>query len=131
MRIVQISRRIGCVIPHCNYQCGITQPILQLFDISLASPKNLYAHYSLSTQQMFDVKVIGISPHHLRKTKVNTMPPFANKPFCIYLGPLTLMGTAEPIKWALGCVNSHPAAEGSKEAGFTQPRAHLIHHLCT
>ena len=24
-------RRIGCIIPHCNLQHGITQPILQLF----------------------------------------------------------------------------------------------------
>ena len=34
------------------------------------------------------------------------------------------------IRWALGCVISRPAARGSKEAGFTQPRAHLIAHLC-
>ena len=27
----QKSRRIGCVIPPCKLQCGITQPILQLF----------------------------------------------------------------------------------------------------
>ena len=25
------NRRIGCVIPHCKLQCGITQPILWLF----------------------------------------------------------------------------------------------------
>ena len=25
-------------------------------------------------------------------------------------------------EWYLGCVNSHPAARGSQEAGFTQPR---------
>ena len=35
------------------------------------------------------------------------------------------------IRWALGCVNSHPAARGSQEVGFTQPRAHLIAHRCT
>ena len=30
-------------------------------------------------------------------------------------------------RWALGCVNSPPpAARGSLEAGFTQPRAHLL-----
>ena len=34
------------------------------------------------------------------------------------------------IRWALGCVISRPAARGSKEAGFMQPRAHLIAHLC-
>ena len=38
-------------------------------------------------------------------------------------------------KWAkrsvVGCVNSHPAARGSREAGFTQPRAHLLVQLCT
>ena len=28
--------------------------------------------------------------------------------------------------WALGCVNCRPAATESKEARFTQPRAHLI-----
>ena len=35
------------------------------------------------------------------------------------------------IRWALGCVNSRPAAGGSQEAGFTQLRAHLIAQLCT
>ena len=30
----------------------------------------------------------------------------------------------------LGCVNSHPAARGNQEAGFTQPRAHLIADPC-
>ena len=29
-------------------------------------------------------------------------------------------------RWALGCVNLRPVARGSQEAGFTQPRAHLI-----
>ena len=32
-----------------------------------------------------------------------------------------LQGRAK--EWALGCVNSPPAARGSQEAGFTQPRA--------
>ena len=27
-------------------------------------------------------------------------------------------------EWSLGCVNSCPAARGSQEAGFTQPRDH-------
>ena len=31
VQICQKSRRIGCVIPHCNLQRGFTQPILQLF----------------------------------------------------------------------------------------------------
>ena len=30
-RYVKKSWRIGCVIPHCKLQCGITQPILKLF----------------------------------------------------------------------------------------------------
>ena len=34
-------------------------------------------------------------------------------------------------EWSLGCVNSRPAARESLEAGFTQPRAHLIAHMCT
>ena len=29
-------------------------------------------------------------------------------------------------RWALGSVNSHSVARGSEEAGFTQPRAHLL-----
>ena len=33
--------------------------------------------------------------------------------------------------WTLGCANSHPMASGSQDAGFTQPRDHLIAHLCT
>ena len=33
-------------------------------------------------------------------------------------------------EWSLGCVNSRPAARGSQEAGFTQPRNHLIAHIC-
>ena len=35
IQICQKSRRIGCVIPRCNLQCGITQPILQIFYISV------------------------------------------------------------------------------------------------
>ena len=31
---------------------------------------------------------------------------------------------------ALGCVNSTPAARGSQEAGFTQPRAHSFPQPC-
>ena len=34
------------------------------------------------------------------------------------------------IRWALGCVNSRLAATGSQDAGFTQPRVHLIALLC-
>ena len=34
------------------------------------------------------------------------------------------------IKWSLGCVNSFPAARGSYEVGFMQPRDHLVAHLC-
>ena len=30
----------------------------------------------------------------------------------------------------LGCVNSHPAARGSQEAGFTQPRYHTLAEPC-
>ena len=33
-------------------------------------------------------------------------------------------------RWALGCVNSPPTVRGSQEAGFTQPRAHLIADPC-
>ena len=28
--------------------------------------------------------------------------------------------------WALGCLNSHPAARGSQEARITHPKAHLL-----
>ena len=31
LQICQKCRRIGCVIPHCKIQRGITQPILRLF----------------------------------------------------------------------------------------------------
>ena len=31
VQICRKSQRIGCVISHCNLQCGITQPILRLF----------------------------------------------------------------------------------------------------
>ena len=34
-------------------------------------------------------------------------------------------------KASLGCVNACPAARRSQEAGFTQPRDHLIAHPCT
>ena len=33
--------------------------------------------------------------------------------------------------WALGCVNSPPAARESQEAGFMQPRVHCLAHPCT
>ena len=29
-------------------------------------------------------------------------------------------------RWSLGCVNLPPAARGTQEAGFTQPRAGLL-----
>ena len=32
--------------------------------------------------------------------------------------------------WALGCVNSPPAARESQEAGFMQPRVHSLAHPC-
>ena len=35
------------------------------------------------------------------------------------------------IEWFLGCVNSRPAARGSQEAGFTQPRDHSFAQRCT
>ena len=34
-------------------------------------------------------------------------------------GQGSIQGSAK--RWALGCVNSRPAARGSQEAGFTQP----------
>ena len=34
VKICQKSRRMGCVIPHCKLQYGITLPIIKLFDIS-------------------------------------------------------------------------------------------------
>ena len=37
-------------------------------------------------------------------------------------------GSAE--KYALGCVNSPSVARGSQEAGFTQPRVHLLADPC-
>ena len=30
-QICQKSRRVGCVIPHCKLQCGMTKPIFRLF----------------------------------------------------------------------------------------------------
>ena len=33
-------------------------------------------------------------------------------------------------RWALGCVNLRPAAIESQEAGFAQPRAHLLSDPC-
>ena len=40
----------------------------------------------------------------------------------------TLQGWAK--EWSLGCVNSRPAARGSQEAGFTQPRDHSFAQPC-
>ena len=42
---------------------------------------------------------------------------------------LHLQGSAK--RWALVRVNSPPAAKGSPEVGFTQPRAHCIADPCT
>ena len=33
-------------------------------------------------------------------------------------------------EWSLGCVNSHPTARGSQEAGFMQPRDHSRAQRC-
>ena len=41
----------------------------------------------------------------------------------------TLQGSAK--RYALGCVNSCPAARGNQEAGFTQPRDHSLAQACT
>ena len=35
------------------------------------------------------------------------------------------------VRWALGCVNPRPAARGSQEAGFTQPRDHTLAGPCS
>ena len=40
-----------------------------------------------------------------------------------------VLGSAK--RWALGCVNSLPAAREKQEAGFTQPWAHLLANPCT
>ena len=34
-------------------------------------------------------------------------------------------------EWSLGCVNLHPTARGSQEAGFKQPRDHSVAEPCT
>ena len=53
----------------------------------------------------------------------------------LWHGPLAVLvkGTNAMIctECSLGCVNSHPAARGSQEAGFTQPRTHSFVHPCT
>ena len=52
---------------------------------------------------------------------------------CVYLGtlnPLSLSVQRSAKRWALGCVNSPSAARGSEEAGFTQPRPHLLADPC-
>ena len=43
-----------------------------------------------------------------------------------YISTFNLRGSGSVTRWALGCVNSCPAARGTQEAGFTQPRAHLL-----
>ena len=40
-----------------------------------------------------------------------------------------IQGSAK--RWALGCVNTLPAARQSQEAGITQPRVHLLADPCT
>ena len=46
-----------------------------------------------------------------------------------YPKPKYVQGWAK--EWSLGCVNSRPAARGSQEAGFTQPRDHsFAQHCC-
>ena len=45
VQICQKSRRIGCVIPHCNLHCGITQPILPLFLTYIYYCTQLSLHY--------------------------------------------------------------------------------------
>ena len=45
------------------------------------------------------------------------------------MDPYSVQGSSK--RWALGCVNSPPAARGSQEAGITQPRAHLLADSCT
>ena len=37
----------------------------------------------------------------------------------------------QPVRWALGCVNSRFIARESHELGFTQPRANLLADPCT
>ena len=40
-----------------------------------------------------------------------------------------IQGSAK--RWAVGCVNSLPAARGSQEADVTKPRVHLLADPCT
>ena len=45
-----------------------------------------------------------------------------------YRTNLDIHGLAK--RWSLGCVNLLPAARGNQEAGFTQPRDHLLADPC-
>ena len=54
----------------------------------------------------------------------------------LFLGEIKLGITERHVQrwakeWALGCVNSPPAAGGSQETGFTQPRDHSFAQPCT
>ena len=43
---------------------------------------------------------------------------------------IVIICTGWAKEWCLGCVNSRPAARGSQEAGFTQPRDHSFAQPC-
>ena len=63
-----------------------------------------------------------MSPRH---DSCHESPDILNKPYLL----LHVQGWAK--EWSLGCVNSRPAARGSREARFTQPRDHSSAQPCT
>ena len=65
----------------------------------------------------------------LLKKIEESCPKFPQNAGCRIFPMCVVQGWAK--KWSLGCVNSLPAARGSQEARFTQPRAHLLDNPCT
>ena len=72
----QKSQRIGCVIPRCKLQCGITQPILRLFwhicsTPSIARQASLCLNRSYSFEKVRRERPRTSYSHHILNTQPN------------------------------------------------------------
>ena len=76
VQICQKSQRIGCVIPRCKLQCGITQPILRLFlhicnTPSIARQASLCLNRSYSFEKVRRERPRTSYSHHILNTQPN------------------------------------------------------------
>ena len=120
---------------HCQQATSFhkkTEGISPLFQVSI----NWQASTLLNVVTWLWWKANYLSSKTLNSHKVAVLMVFKDCLWVtgLFLIPGVLIGSGSlqrwTIRWALGCVNSRPAARRSQVAVFTQPSALLIAHLC-